>query len=245
MADDIVKSVGRVFEVLELFSKSQQPLSATQVERQLDYPQSSTLALLKSLVKLGYLSFDCIEKSYFPTIRIAQLGKSLETSRFGNAELSTLMEHVSERTGESVTLTCQNDLRMQFLQIVSGRRPVRLNVKAGDSAPLFQSSIGIAALADQADDDIARLVHRFNRRAESDKVDLPAIMQHISTVREIGYAILSEAYVHGVGAIAWSLPGDVGSQPIVFSVAGPYENIIADADYIVDVVQSAFELHLA
>ncbi len=196
MAEDVVKSVGRVFDVLELFSEAREPLNATQVQRQLNYPQSSTLALLKSLVKLGYLAFDRIDRSYFPTMRIAYLGQWLETSLYSSGELSTLMEEVCTKTGESVVLSCQNDLRMQFLQIMPGTRPLAVNVQPGESAPLFTSVIGLTALSAQPDDDIAKLVTRFNRRAKLDeKLVMADVMGKIAEIRANGYGYSSATYV--------------------------------------------------
>lgn len=246
MAEDVVKSVGRVFEVLELFSTAREPLNATQVERRLNYPQSSTLALLKSLVKLGYLSFDRIERSYFPTMRIAYLGQWLETSLYSNGELSTLIEEVCQKTGESVVLSCQNDLRMQFLQIMHGTRPLAVNVQPGESAPLFDSVIGMTALSVQPNEDIAKLAARFNRRAApNEKLVLADLMAKIGEIRTLGYGYSYDTYVHGLGVVAWVLPGDPALRPVIFSVAGPAESIRVEVEDIVRVVRSSMRAHLS
>lgn len=54
----VVKSAGRVFEVLELFRSARRQLTAAEVGHALGYPKSSTNALLRSLVALGYLVVD-------------------------------------------------------------------------------------------------------------------------------------------------------------------------------------------
>ena len=69
-SDDVVKSAGRVFAVLELFDEARTPLSATEVVRRLSFPQSSTVALLKTMVSLGYLAFDQFDRRYLPTMRV-------------------------------------------------------------------------------------------------------------------------------------------------------------------------------
>lgn len=246
MAEDVVKSVGRVFEVLELFSTAKEPLNATQVERRLDYPQSSTLALLKSLVKLGYLAFDRIERTYFPTMRIAYLGEWLESSLYGNAAVSALMEDLCERTGETVVLSCQNDLRMQFLRLIHGRRPLTLNIQPGESAPLFRSTIGLAALSVQADEDIAKLAARHNRRASGgERIDLADLMKQINEIRVLGHGVSLATYVEGVGVLAWVLPNGSGPRPLILSVAAPSESIRGEVDGIVRAVKTAFRVHLA
>lgn len=245
--EEVVKSVGRVFEVLELFGNAREPLSATDVERQLNYPQSSTLALMKSLVKLGYFSFDRIERTYFPTMRVAHLGEWLETSMYGNGQLPALIDEISELTGETVSISCQNDLEMQFVQIRAGTRPLMVNIQPGSFAPLFNSAIGWTALSVRPDADIAKLVARYNRRsrsAERAPASLPELMKEVSAVRERGYGLGYDTYVPSVGAITWALPGGSSVRPLVLSVAGPTDSIRAEADDIVRHVRSAFKAYL-
>lgn len=240
MSDEVVKSVGRVLEVLELFSDERTPLNATEVERHLNYPQSSTLALLKSLVKLGYLSFDRIDRSYFPTTRVAYLGQWLETSLYSGRELSTMMNDVREATGESVVLSCQNDLLMQFLQVLPGRRPLAVNVQAGETAPLFKSVIGLVALSARTDEDVAKLAARHNRRTPArERVDLVEVRAGIDEIRARGHGVSFETYVHGLGVVAWPLPRDGALMPLILSVAGPAQSIRAEVDDIVRIVRVA------
>ena len=50
-----VKTALRVIEIIELFAKETQPLSLTEIARAIDVPVSSYLALLRTLMQLGYL----------------------------------------------------------------------------------------------------------------------------------------------------------------------------------------------
>ncbi|PCJ33895.1 MAG: transcriptional regulator, partial [Cellvibrionales bacterium] len=68
--DKIVKSVARTCETLVFFDEMRRPLTVVEISKQLGYPQSSTSALLKSLVKLGFLAHDAKRKSYFPTEQV-------------------------------------------------------------------------------------------------------------------------------------------------------------------------------
>jgi DNA-binding IclR family transcriptional regulator len=235
--DDVVKSVGRVFEVLELFDREKGALNATEVERVLAYPQSSTLALLKSMVALGYLSFDRIERTYLPTLRVTMLGGWLEQALGGEVMLDALMKDIGERTGETVTLSCQNDLEMQFMTIRPGKNPLTLNMQSGEIAPLFRSIVGLVGLSTKADRDIRTLIDRVNRitRVPSQRVDAAIVMAEIAEIRARGYGVGYSRYIPSVGAIAWPLPVKVGWRAIVLSVAGPVEAIRAAES---DIVQS-------
>ncbi len=120
MNDSVVKSVGRVFEVLELFDTERTALSATNIARTLKYPASSTVALLKSVVHLGYLTYDHTERMYFPTVRLAVISHWLENSFFFEGHLLELMDEISTATDESTFLSWQSDLEIQYVQFRIG-----------------------------------------------------------------------------------------------------------------------------
>ncbi|MFM6828943.1 MAG: IclR family transcriptional regulator [Novosphingobium sp.] len=228
-ADAVVKSVGRVFAVMELFARRREGLSATELERALDYPKSSTLALLKSMVALGYLSYDRIERTYFPTVRVHSLGHWICQAE-SHRELDGLMQDAAAATGETVTLSCQNDLKMQFMTVVSGSNPLMLNFRPGMTGPLFKSNMGLVALAQNDDAEIRRLAERMNRRAGSrgERVDdLPGTMRRIAEIRRAGYGIGYRNYVDFVGVISWPILGADNSRPLVLSIGGPVEAIQA------------------
>jgi DNA-binding IclR family transcriptional regulator len=244
--DEVVKSVGRVFEVLELFDERRRPMNATEVERALRYPQSSTLALLKSMVRLGYLAFDRLERSYLPTMRVTALGRWLESAFHGEARIAALLDEVGETTSETVCLSCQNDLGMQFTHVRLGTQGLILSVRAGDRAPLFQSVIGLTALAGRSDAAIRKLVQRHNRgqRAAASKVDAESVLQRVKRVRTAGYGVGYDLYAPGVGAIAWALQPAGAQRPVVLSVGGPADRVRAREPHIVRTTRAAIRRHL-
>jgi DNA-binding IclR family transcriptional regulator len=242
MENSVVKSVGRVFEVLELFDEAKGALTATQVGRKLKYPASSTLALLKSMVNLGYLGFDRAERVYAPTVRVSMLGRWVETSLFGAGRLSALMEDLRAKSGQTIMLSIQNDLQMQFIHILLGES-FSINVKAGHTVPLFRSAIGLMALTDRPDKEIAKFVERFNRRAKppEQKVDLNTLMQMVRRVRSQGYCTGYDLYFPGIGAIAFLLKPRVGRYSAVLSIGGVTAKLKESEAQIVRMAKAAIK----
>lgn len=74
MNDTVVKSAARVLEVFEYFAGRKAPATVGEVCASLGYPQSSTSVLLKSLLTLGYLSYDGTTRRYAPSEKVANLG---------------------------------------------------------------------------------------------------------------------------------------------------------------------------
>ena len=87
MSPQPVKSAERTIKVLELFQRQQQPQTLHQVATQLRMPVPSTLAILRTLVGMGYLILDVRRKTYFPALRLASLGDAsferVEVAPFG------------------------------------------------------------------------------------------------------------------------------------------------------------------
>ncbi|MCB2106857.1 MAG: helix-turn-helix domain-containing protein [Rhodobacteraceae bacterium] len=242
MDNAVVKSVGRVFEVLELFDSVRKPLTATEVGRNLGYPASSTLALLKSMVKLGYMAFSRTNRLYFPTVRVSMLARWIENELFGEGRLMALLEDLRTKTGETVSLCLQNDLEMQLVHNLVGEN-FSIAMKAGETVPLFSTAVGIMALSDRPDKEIAKLVERHNRRSKGSqsKVDLAQLMQAVRRSRSQGYTIAHETHVAGISGIAFVLKPRTGGRSAVVCFVGLTHRIKAAEAAIIKIARSALK----
>jgi IclR family KDG regulon transcriptional repressor len=240
MNDSVVKSVGRVFEVLELFEAERIALSATAVARTLKYPASSTVALLKSMVQLGYLTYDHIERSYFPTVRVPLLSAWIEQGFFTDGHLFQLIDEIHTTTDESTYLSWQSDLEMQYVRLRAGSQESAPSSKAGTHVPLFGSVSGLLALSLKRDVEIVKLVERLNqvRRKTDPQVDLAAAMEQIRRFRQQGYGVGSEG---GIGTLAWVLRQKGSTRSVIVSVMGPADRIKAKEKTVVPAVRTAIQ----
>ncbi len=226
MGGDVVKSVGRVLGVLELFEKYRIPLNATQICKHLDLPKSSANALLKSLVQLGYLSIDSPSKDYFPTLSLTRLGEWLPGTLFGGGEIRNALQELHSQTQETVTLSMPNGLSMQFITVIPGSFPISLNVREGALVPLFGTGVGIAQLSTRADEEIAKLAQQANRgKGAKKRVDLDQVMEYVAEARANGFAEAYDRALPDTGAIAMPLPTGTFNRSLVIAVGGPWERI--------------------
>ncbi len=228
MASDNVKSVARVFEILECFEHKRRPLNATSVARTLGYPQSSTQALLRTMVNLGYLTFDSRIRAYFPTPKFLLTTGWLANTPPGNSSLLEAVDDLQQMTGETVTLSSYCDLDMLIVRMTAGSHPITLNLHAGDRLSLFHSAVGLAFLADQTDDVVRRLIRRGRSLAAgtSARAVKPAkVREGIELVRERGAAIGYGLVLEGVGAIAAAIRCPISGAPYVLGIGGPEARI--------------------
>jgi DNA-binding IclR family transcriptional regulator len=152
-----VKSAERTIRVLELFQRQQQPQTLHQVATQLRMPVPSTLAILRTLVGMGYLILDVRRKTYCPALRLASLGDWVSAQFFENSPVLEVAERLREETSEQVLVTMQNDLHVHYVRVLQGA-----NAKDCGSQLVVNSASGLALLGTMADSSIDRICRRIN-----------------------------------------------------------------------------------
>lgn len=156
-----VKSAERAIRVLELFQRVQQPQTLNQVALQLRMPAPSTLAILRTLVGMGYLIFDLRRKTYFPALRLANLGDWVTAKFLENSPVLTVAEQLRRETTEHVLVAIQNDLHVHYLQVLPGQDAHESGKDCG-SQLVVESACGLALLGAMGESSVDRICRRIN-----------------------------------------------------------------------------------
>ncbi len=239
MTNDVVKSVRRVVEVLELFRTERQALNATDIGARLAYPKSSCNALLKSMVSLGYMSIDSRNMKYFPTLRVTNLGDWLPAELFGE-ERMTLLEELHAETGETVTLSVRNGFHMQFVTVIPGTFPMSLALEEGLKAPLLGTAVGIALLSTYSEDRINNLFARVPKNSLSVAHGMTAgdVREEVLEARRTGYAQTYDRIFPDTGAVAMPVPMVHESNLSVVGVGGLASRIHSAEKQIIEIMRT-------
>lgn len=226
-APNTIKSAQRALEILECFRDRREPLNATTVAQTLEYPQSSTLLLLKTLAHLDYLTFDQQQKTYFPSPRVALLGDWIDDALFGGQHVIDATHRLNADFGETTYIATQKDLMVQYVYSLPGTHPLTLTITPGFRNPLFASSVGRAILSIKTNDEISMLMERFNdtfaSRGEILAVD--TVIDVLDEVRTRGYAAVYDTILEGTGGIAIPVPSRMERNAYALGVGGPSQRI--------------------
>ncbi len=225
MQTAVIKSAARALEVIEVFARERRPLHACEIQLALGIPASSTIALVKSLMRLGYLRFDRRAKLYVPTLRVAMLGDWLRRGALASEGVLAAMRTVSVATGEATFLSTPNDVHMQVTHILPGRQPIALSVRPGMLVSMTESAVGLAFLASRPDEEIEALCRRLNReRRRTDPVDTAALMVQVTATRRRKFAAVY-GLLAGVGSVAAVLPAPLDTAQVVLCIGGPEQRM--------------------
>lgn len=218
-----VKSAARVLSIFEYFEKMRTPRTLSEISQDLNYPVSSTLALLRSIQAMGYLNYDHQIKAYSPSIRFAMLGQWIHDALFEGGAIVQMMEHLASLTQETVALGIQNGLQSQHVYIIDSPQPLSYRPVVGTSRPLLRSAVGRALLSKQPEAAVIKIIERINSLGiDGGRVfKVPDILRDLETVRKEGFAYSANIFTPGAGIIAVALPPREGEVPMAISVSGP------------------------
>lgn len=245
MSSQIVKSAGRILQILEFFDEVKRPASLMEIARALEFPQSSTSGLVHSLVVLGYLRFDAETRLYMPTARVTVLGSWIDESISGG-RIPRLMAELGDVTGETIILAIPNGPYVRYIHVVPATKPMRLYIRPGMTRPIAGSGLGNLLLSSYPDSEIPALVELANRThaGEFPPVDPQALAEELRVIRQTGVSLSVDRIAQGAGVVAVFLPTAPGQPPMALGIGGLSERIVAERDPLVALMRDAIARHL-
>ena len=240
MDQAVIKTAGRVFEVLEYLRAVRRQVTVRELSEQLGYPLSSTQVLMKSLATLGYLRYDPRHRAYFATPMLARLGDWVLDSIDAGSGLFQVLEAVARDTGLTTILAVENDIYAQYVHVVLGGQALQFNVQPGTRRVLCMSGLGWALLATRGDDEVARVVQRTNARLArgGQRVDPAHVAQQLRETRERGHAFSRGTVTEGVGIVALALPPGASGERLAVGVGGPLLRLEQDQAALVQAMRT-------
>lgn len=174
-----------------------------------------------------------------PRGRAAHDGKLLSESLLDDRVLRAL-EVLCASTGETVTISCANDLEVEVLHARGPTAGIHLIVEEGQRIPMWGSAIGTAYLTTLPDTTI-RSMYKRSEHGSPDRrpaIPLAAVLAAVRKARHEGYAFIDSFVVSGVAAISAPLPGDIGPRPLIVSVGGPKARLHEQAEAVAQALKN-------
>jgi IclR family transcriptional regulator, KDG regulon repressor len=166
-------------------------------------------------------------------MRIAQMGRWLDTGLFGDSAILALVDFVHEKLDELVSISTQSDLHAQYIHALQTSKRLRFEVKPGDVRPLAISGIGRTLLSGHTDVEIERLLRRINAACpQEEHFELRALMKIVNGIRRDGYMFSQHIVAQDARVIAVLLPKRDFGRDLVLGVGGPVSRLDERQDEI-------------
>lgn len=232
---DGVKSVTRVFDLLELIADAGGDVTLSELSAAADLPLPTIHRLLRTLVSRGYAR-QLQNRRYALGPRLVRLGE-VANRKFGQLAMPQLKQLVEE-LGETANLATLDGDRVIYVSQAPSPHAMRMFTEVGRRSYLHSTSVGKAILADMTDDQVREIVARTGMPANTEKTitDVDALLADLADTRRRGYAVDDNEQEIGVRCFAVTVP-DM-AVPTAVSVSGPVARVSGDfADRALPVLQ--------
>jgi IclR family acetate operon transcriptional repressor len=216
-----VKSARRVLDIIEMYARSPQPATLTQIAGALDLPKSSCLALIETLEAGGYLYQVRPQVGYYPTRRWLEHAEVIAENDPVVRMLEPLMGRLRDVTGETIILARLAGDRVMYLLTVESRQTIRYSARAGEFKPLHGTSSGKALLGSLPADERRAVLRRLDLKKFTDRT----ITRRDLLEREIASGVARGWHTcvgeHVPDVIGVSRAVTVADETYVIAVSGP------------------------
>ncbi|MBN9567243.1 IclR family transcriptional regulator [Parvibaculum sp.] len=240
-----VKSATRVLEIFEYFDEVRRPVTIQDVAQALSYPHSSTAALLKSLVSLGYLEHDDQGRTFFPSIRISLLGNWVEAEALPIRNVRRLMRRLSADTGCTIILAARLGDHAQYIKVIQGTSPIRFHVKPSTRRMLAFSTIGRVLLSELPLPEARRLIQDALAAMPERRASTQEIEDELQRIRKRGFALYSDLVTPGATMLAMPIPTGPSGRPVAIGIAAPKEYFRSRKQTFTELLKNAIAEHIS
>lgn len=240
-----VKSATRVLEIFEYFDEVRRPVTIQDVAQALSYPHSSTAALLKSLVSLGYLEHDDRGRTFFPSIRISLLGNWVEAEALPIRNVQRLMRRLSADTGCTIILAARLGDHAQYIKVIQGTSPIRFHVKPSTRRMLAFSTIGRVLLSELPMLEARHLIQDALAAMPERRASTQEIEDELQRIRKRGFALYSDLVTPGATMLAMPIPTGPSGRPVAIGIAAPKEYFRSRKQTFAELLKNAIAEHIS
>jgi len=236
VAENIVKSVDKTLQIVELFLESNEvELSLTDISNKLGIHKSTIHGILATLRLRGFIDQNPSTEKYLLGMKFFELGIKARD----NMDLATIarpyLKELVVKYEETVHLVIFNKTDALYVDKVETPRTMRMCSQVGTRVLMHCTGVGKSILAylpkEQARQIVmARGLEKFTPTTICDEDELFA---ELARVREQGYSIDNEEIEEGLQCVAAPILNHNGNVIGAISVAGPSTRMSVNKENII------------
>lgn len=213
----------RTLLILEVMGCSDQPLSPTEINREIGLPKQTVHRLCATLVEQGFLAYEPSGKKLRPARRLRMMGSGiLHASRIHIARRQ-ILQRLASAAGETVNFVVPAEDGMSYLDRVETDWPFRVQLPIGTNVPFHCTASGKVFLSSLSPAMQERIVNTMNLEAKTNNTlsSIDDLLAELRLISQQGYALDNEEFMDGMVAIAVPIVDDRGRYLASLAVHGP------------------------
>lgn len=216
------KFVGRIVEVLDYFYQENPELRVRDIVNRYGRPQSSTTELLFSMVELGLLHRNPVQRTFSLTPCAGLIGTSAQTGMVRDGRLVLAIDRLAAQTGLEVVLFGLTELNAQVVRWNSRPRATGKGTRTlycGMRVPLIDSAAGWLLLSTFPSPRREAVVRRLISENDSDsKANFAEICARLHKCSDEAAVIGPAGFGMPADLVALLLPDQPVDQPLALAL---------------------------
>ncbi|MGE5481819.1 MAG: IclR family transcriptional regulator [Bacteroidota bacterium] len=217
-----VQAVLRALQILETLGQHDRPLALGEVASSVGLNESTTYRLLQTMAQAGFVASDP-RRGFRLTAKLFDLAQAAIPGMEVRTLVRPLLEEVVARCNETANIVLFDGVEAVYVDQVQSRQTIRILAEVGRRLPAYATASGKVFLAHLPPEQLERYLHTvpLHRFTVHTIADPEKLRQHLTVVREQGYAEENQELEDGVSCIAAPIRDDNGKVVAALSISGP------------------------
>ena len=227
---NLVQTIERTAFIFDILSQFPNGLSLGELSRQTNLPKGTAHRLLSSMAYFDFVRQEPTSKNYHLGFKLVDLGNLLLSQIDLRSQARSFLINLSETVRETVHLVVLDQDKALYIDKVDlhpKASGLHMISRLGSRIALHCSSVGKVLLAYMEKVDAEKLIAGvgLTKRTPNTISEPEALMQHLSLVREKGYAIDDEENEVGIRCVAAPIRSGNCRVEAALSISGPTTRI--------------------
>ena len=217
----------RTLLILEVIGRSDDAMTATEINDEIGLPKQSVHRLVATLEKEGFLNREPGGKRYRPSRRLRLMGAGLlHASRF-HITRHQVLQTVASKVQEAVNYVVPEETGMNYLDRIETNWPFRVQLPVGTNVPFHCTASGKCFMASLSKAARYRFVLGLNLEKWTDKtfINSEELLIELEKIAKQGYAIDDEEFMDGMRAISVPVTDNTGRFVAALAFHGPSQRL--------------------
>lgn len=214
------KSVLKALEIIELLDL-EGALGITEIALRLGMDKSSVFRALNTLKSKYYVRQDHDTLKYSNSFKLFEMGHNVVRDTGLPRAAIHFMRQLSCEVEGSVNLGVRDGHRAVYIDKIDSQSTVRVNLKVGQSLPLYCTGMGKSLMAFLPEDSLRELLAGlvFEKSCPNTHEGPDSLLDDLAEVRQRGYAVDDEEHLPGLFCVAAPIFDAGGTVIAAISVA--------------------------
>ncbi|MBO9406321.1 IclR family transcriptional regulator [Shimia sp. R9_1] len=232
----------RTLMILEILGRSDQAMTATEINAALGLPKQTVHRLCATLEQNGFLTRQGNSRRFQVARRLRELGAGLLYNSRDHIARRQILLDVAHQIGETVNYVVPEDAGMSYLDRVETDWAFRIQLPIGTHVPFHCTASGKSFLASLAPAARKRFVATLTLEGmtEATHTSQESLLEELALIARQGYALDQEEFLEGMVALAVPVKDPAGRFVSALAFHGPTQRVkLSEAVERVDVLHAA------